>query len=86
MDRAAEMGHVGFREQIVEYFKELYYVPPAAEILPGVGRCAVVAPNPLIRENPPACQRIERMVSELKGVRDAGVCVVPLDLLKGRWR
>ena len=35
-----------------------------------------------IREDPPTCQRVERVVSELMGVRATGISGVPAELLK----
>ena len=42
----------------------------------------MVAPDPLIKEDPPICLEVERLVSELEGGQAAGVCGVPVELLK----
>ena len=72
----------GCRERLVEYFEELYNVPPPAERLAGGVQHAVAAPDPPIREDPPSYQEVERVVSELRGGRAAGVCGIPAELLK----
>ena len=81
-DGTVVMGHEGCRERLAEYFEELYNVPPPAERLAGGVQRAVVAPVPPIREDPPSCQEVERVASELKGGRAAGVCGIPAELLK----
>ena len=61
------MGHEGCREQLLEYFEELYNVPPQAEILVGGAPRATVGPDRPIMEDSPSWQELERVVSELKG-------------------
>ena len=71
VDVTVVKGHEGCREQLAEYFEELYNVPPPTERLAGGVQRAVVAPVT------PTCQEAVRVVSELKGAELLGCAGSP---------
>ena len=72
-DGVVLVGHESCREGLAEYFDELYYVHPPAEILAGGAQRVVVVPDMPFREDPPSCQEVKRVVSKLKGAEFLGL-------------